>query len=72
MLRSSDKTLVHVGGRNTKLSVNQRLEIGSHVDQFLAARTDLGKRKWRDVAECCFKLRYTAAVATRLSRCCNE
>ena len=50
--------------------------MGGYVNDYVAACPELsggrGRNRWRQVAEECFKLRYTAAVATRLQRCWAE
>ena len=63
---------LRAAGRNTKLSIVQRLEIGSHVDAFLTANPGLKDHRWHRVAHECFGLRYSPAVAARLRRCWAE
>ena len=48
---NSDRTLAHRVGRNAKLTLAQRMEIGSRVAAIVAADPDSGHRKWRHIAE---------------------
>ena len=63
---------MHIAGRNTKTTIEQRLEIGARVAEILVSEPGLGHRKWRHVAEASFNLHYTPAVAARLRRCYAE
>ena len=64
--------LVHVGGRNTKLSIAQRVELGGYIDAYITEHPELGRYKWQTIAEECFRLRHSPALAMRLQRCWKE
>ena len=66
------KSLVHTGGRNAKLSIAQRLEIGGHINAFLQSNPGVGRKRWGAIAEECFNLRFSAALGVRLRRCWEE
>ena len=63
---------MHEIGRNSKSTIAQRLEVGARVNEYFVAHGNGGKRKWRQVAEECFHLRYSAATSQRLRRCWCE